>query len=37
MFMGYMPESQEMYNFFQTLGYTLIFKPMTGVAAGNPK
>jgi len=36
MFMGYTPESQEMYNFFQNLGYTLIFKPMTG-APGWPQ
>jgi uncharacterized LabA/DUF88 family protein len=28
MFMGYLPEYQEMYTFFQQIGYTLIFKPM---------
>lgn len=37
MFMWYTPESQEMYTFFQTLGYTLIFKPMTGLLSGNQK
>jgi uncharacterized LabA/DUF88 family protein len=29
MFMGYSPEHQEMYTYFQQLWYVLIFKPMT--------
>lgn len=29
MFMGYLPDYQEMYTFFQSLGYVLIFKPMS--------
>lgn len=33
MFMGYLETYQPMYNFFESLGYTLIFKPMNP----NPK
>ena len=39
MFMGYMPEQQEMYTFFQNIGYTLVFRPVIttkdGVTKGN--
>lgn len=29
MFMWYLPDYEEMYTFFQNLGYVLIFKPMS--------
>jgi uncharacterized LabA/DUF88 family protein len=38
MFIGFMPANQEMYNFFQTIWYTLIFKPvleLEGKTKGN--
>ncbi|MEK7082193.1 MAG: NYN domain-containing protein [Patescibacteria group bacterium] len=28
MFMGFLPENQELYNFLQTIGFILVFKPM---------
>jgi len=28
MFMGFMPENQELYNFLQTVGFILVFKPI---------
>lgn len=28
MFMGFLPTNQELYNFLQTIGYVLIFKPI---------
>ncbi|PJA47371.1 hypothetical protein CO172_01915 [Candidatus Uhrbacteria bacterium CG_4_9_14_3_um_filter_36_7] len=28
MFMGFLPENQELYNFLQTVGFILIFKPI---------
>lgn len=39
MFMGFMPTNQELYNFLQTTGFVLIFKPIlqneSGVIKGN--
>lgn len=38
MFIGFVPTNQEMYNFFQSIGYTLIFKPvleLEGKTKGN--
>jgi uncharacterized LabA/DUF88 family protein len=37
MFMGYSPEHQEMYTYFQQLGYVLIFKPMMHASSGLKK
>ena len=28
MFMGFVPDNQELYNFLQTVGFVLIFKPV---------
>ena len=28
MFMGFLPENQELYNFLQSIGYVLVFKPI---------
>ena len=28
MFMGFLPENQELYNFLQTVGFILVFKPI---------
>ncbi|MEK7098941.1 MAG: NYN domain-containing protein [Patescibacteria group bacterium] len=28
MFMGFLPENQELYNFLQTIGFVLVFKPI---------
>ena len=39
MFMGFVPDNQELYNFLQTVGFVLIFKPILenekGVVKGN--
>lgn len=39
MFMGFVPDNQELYNFLQTVGFVLIFKPVLenekGVVKGN--
>ena len=39
MFMGFVPDNQELYNFLQTVGFVLIFKPVLenekGVIKGN--
>lgn len=37
MFMGYTPEHQEMYTYFQHLGYVLVFKPMLNLGSGVKK
>lgn len=34
---GYLPENQSMYTFFQDLGYTLIFKPVLHLKQGQTK
>lgn len=39
MFMGFVPDNQELYNFLQTVGFVIIFKPVLendkGVVKGN--
>ena len=37
MFMGFMPENQELYNFLQTVGFILIFKPIITSDQGKVK
>lgn len=37
MFMGFKPDEQQMYNFLQDAGYTLIFKPILELKNGEVK
>jgi len=37
LFIGYIPENQDMYTFFQNVGYTLIFKPVLNLKDGSTK
>ncbi|MFA6256426.1 MAG: NYN domain-containing protein [Candidatus Absconditabacterales bacterium] len=37
LFIGYIPENQDMYTFFQTIGYTLVFKPVLNLKNGTTK
>ena len=37
MFMGFLPENQELYNFLQTVGFVLIFKPILEVKRDHQK
>ena len=37
LFIGYIPENQDMYTFFQNIWYTLIFKPVLHLKDGNTK
>lgn len=37
MFMGYLPAQQEMYTFFQNIGYTLVFKPVNEKSVSQTK
>ncbi|HOG15478.1 MAG TPA: NYN domain-containing protein [Candidatus Absconditabacterales bacterium] len=37
LFIGYVPENQSMYTFFQNCGYTLIFKPVLELNNGQTK
>ena len=37
LFIGYIPENQDMYTFFQGIGYTLIFKPVLNLKDGKTK
>lgn len=37
MFMGFKPDEQQMYNFLQDAGYTLIFKPIMELKNGQVK
>lgn len=37
MFMGFKPDEQQMYNFLQEAGFTLIFKPILELKNGNIK
>ncbi|HRX63952.1 MAG TPA: NYN domain-containing protein [Candidatus Absconditabacterales bacterium] len=37
LFIGYVPENQSMYTFFQDVGYTLIFKPVLNLKNGKTK
>lgn len=37
MFMGFIPENQELYNFLQSSGYVLIFKPVFELKDGTVK
>ncbi|MDP2669798.1 MAG: NYN domain-containing protein [bacterium] len=37
MFMGYLPAQQEMYTFFQNIGYTLVFKPVNEKSTSQTK
>lgn len=37
MFMGFMPANQELYNFLQTVGFVLIFKPILESKDGSVK
>ncbi|MBI4244001.1 MAG: NYN domain-containing protein [Planctomycetes bacterium] len=37
MFMGYLPANQELYNFLQSVGYVLIFKPVLQLESGKVK
>lgn len=37
MFMGFLPENQELYNFLQTVGFILVFKPVLELKSGKVK
>ena len=37
LFIGYIPENQDMYTFFQTIWYTLVFKPVLNLKDGKTK
>ena len=37
MFMGFLPTNQELYNFLQTVGFVLIFKPILELREGRVK
>ncbi|HBD05359.1 TPA: hypothetical protein DCZ32_02785, partial [Candidatus Uhrbacteria bacterium] len=37
MFMGFLPQNQELYNFLQSVGYILVFKPIVMSDNGNIK
>ena len=37
MFMGFLPDNQELYNFLQSVGFVLVFKPIVWDRDGNVK
>lgn len=37
MFIGYVPDNQDMYTFFQKIGYSLVFKPVMNLKDGATK
>ncbi|MCH2188583.1 NYN domain-containing protein [Candidatus Gracilibacteria bacterium] len=37
LFIGYVPENQDMYTFLQSIGYILIFKPVLELKSGKTK